>query len=223
MSTTETPEASATDVRPEVKKPRGPRKKRTGLTVEQQALTAKYLPLARTVARPFKLSWPRCRDELDSAACLALVEAAQTFNPALGVKFTTFARRRIMGALYDMQRYLYNKAHPRQLPNARQTFYYVPGTDEIGMLMLTSKEPEVGSELASAEEVEHWFESLPPRHARVCREIYVHGRSQVEAAEAVGRVKSRVCNLHAEALTRLRRSAAVRDAATAIGLDVSRN
>jgi RNA polymerase sigma factor (sigma-70 family) len=175
------------------------------------------------LAKMVKLKWSRCRDDLDSAANLALVEAAQAFNPRRGVKFATFARYRILGALYDMQRHIIAKEYPRELPNAPRSFHFVPGDEERSMLMLTTLDPPVGTELEAAEEVEHWLESLPPRQAMACREIYVRDRSQTQAAETVGCVKSRICSLHAEALDRLRHSPAVREAALAIGLDVERN
>jgi RNA polymerase sigma factor (sigma-70 family) len=223
MNTTETPEASAIAARPETKKLRGPRARRAELTPEQQAMTEKYLPLARTIAKPIKLKWSQHRDELDSAALLALVEAAQAYNPRRGVKFATFARLRILGALMDIQRHLYNKAYPRQLPNVPRSFHFVPGEEERSLLMLTSPDAPIGTELEMAEEVERLLRALPPRHAQACRELYVRDMSQGEAAGALGCVKSRVCTLHAEALELLRNSPAVREAALAIGLDVGRN
>lgn len=223
MSTTETPEAPATEVRPKVKKLRGPRKKRSELTPEQQDLAARYIALARSLAKPVKLRWTQHLDDIDSAANIALVEAAQAYNPRLGIKFATFARRRITGALADIQRYLYNKAYPRRLPNEPRSFHFVPGEEERSLLMLTTPDPAVGSDVEAAEEVEHWLADLSPRHAAACRELFLRDRTQEEAARSLGCVKSRVCTLRAEALELLRGSAPVREAALELGLDVSRN
>ena len=44
------------------------------------------------------------RDEFESAACLALVEAARSFDPTRNIRFATFARFRIRGALVDVGR-----------------------------------------------------------------------------------------------------------------------
>ncbi len=137
--------------------------------------------------------------------------------------FATFARYRILGAIRDLERYLFNKAYPRQLPDVARAFRYVPGEEEGGMLMLMSREGEVGADVESADEVENWLAALPPRHAQACREMYVGGLSQTETGRRIGLVKSRVCTLHAEALELLRKSPAVREAALAIGLDVGRN
>lgn len=69
--------------------------RRSRLTVEQQELAKSYLPMARSLAKPLKKAWPAEKEEFESAALLALVEAAQSFDPSRNVKFATFARYRI--------------------------------------------------------------------------------------------------------------------------------
>lgn len=44
------------------------------------------------------------RDDLASAGALALVHCAESFDPALGVPFGAYARRRILGAFSDVMR-----------------------------------------------------------------------------------------------------------------------
>ena len=39
------------------------------------------MPLARSMAKPYKANWPGVRDDFESAALLALVEAAESFDP----------------------------------------------------------------------------------------------------------------------------------------------
>lgn len=46
----------------------------------------------------------RDRDELASAGALALIQCAESFDPALGVPFGAYARRRILGAFADEMR-----------------------------------------------------------------------------------------------------------------------
>ncbi len=75
----------------------GPEKVRGPLTAAQQELAERYLPLAKSLAKPLKLAWMSEAAEFDSAACMALVEAAQSFDPSRNVKFATFARYRIRG------------------------------------------------------------------------------------------------------------------------------
>ncbi len=61
---------------------------------------------ARALAAEVLRGLPRQvgREDLDAAAELGLVEAAQVFDPSLGVLFKTFAYYRIRGAIYDALR-----------------------------------------------------------------------------------------------------------------------
>ena len=221
MTPTETPEAPTTKVC--ALKTTRPRKPREKLTPEQQELASSYMPLARKLAKPMKMHWPIYIEELDSTACLAMVEAAQAFDPERGVKFATFARMRILGALMDARRRIHAKAVDRPLPNVPRVYRYIPGMDERSMLMLTSPDPDVGTEIDAIDEVEHWFRTLPSRHAKICREIYLNHMSQTEVARRYGCAKSRISHLHAEAIHLLRNLNAVQASALDHGLDTSRN
>ena len=66
-------------------------------------LVEQYVPLANKLAFQKKKSLPRFIDieDLRSAAYLGLVEAANRYNPELGVCFSTFAYPRINGAIID--------------------------------------------------------------------------------------------------------------------------
>ena len=83
--------------------------RRNPLTESQQRLAAKYLPMAEAMVLRL-----RCRDherdELNSVAYMALVEAAQTFDPTRTVNFATFARLRIRGALQTYRKILLSGA-----------------------------------------------------------------------------------------------------------------
>ena len=109
------------------------------------------------------------------------------------------------------------------MPNIPRVYRYIPGIDERSTLMLTSPDPSVGSGIEAIDQIEHWLQALPARHAKVCREIYLNHKSQGEVAENYGCAKSRVSHLHTEALDFLRQFSAVRAAAMEIGLDVARN
>jgi RNA polymerase sigma factor for flagellar operon FliA len=69
-------------------------------------LVEQYVPLANKLAFQKKKSLPKFIDieDLRSAAYLGLVEAANRFNPDLGVCFSTFAYPRINGAIIDYLR-----------------------------------------------------------------------------------------------------------------------
>jgi RNA polymerase sigma factor (sigma-70 family) len=218
MIPTETHEGAATEVKAPGPAP-GPRLKRTHLTPEQKDLAERHLPMARALTKRLKEIWPRHYEEFESAACLALVEAAQSFDPERGVKFGTFARFRILGAVRDVQRKALNRGYERELPNAPKTeFRYVPRVEESSHFMLTCPDKRVGNMIEAVEEVEHWVSQLPAQHAEACRAIYLHNRTQTQVARAMGCAKSRVSYLHSEALTMLGHLGEVRLAALEMGL-----
>lgn len=72
--------------------------------VEQLVLT--HLPLVGHIARETASRLPRHldTDDLVGAGALALVQAAQAFDPELGVPFGRFASTRIRGAMIDSMR-----------------------------------------------------------------------------------------------------------------------
>jgi RNA polymerase sigma factor (sigma-70 family) len=168
---------------------------------QQKALAEKFMPLAQKLARPLQLDWPSANDEFESAAMFALIEAAQTYNEGRGVKFGTFARHRILGALRDVQRDQvprgWRTADPAHLPKVAQL-------DD--KLFLVSRpvnrvaSEKVGAELEQRDAFEHWLRSLPTRHAAAMRELYLHERTQFEAAARLGCSQSRLSSLHTEAI-----------------------
>ena len=68
------------------------------------------------------------------------------------------------------------------------------------MVLGIEPEPPVGTWIESTEAVEFWLRRLPKAHAAACRLIYIHGKSQDEAATEVGCSKSYLSRLHREAI-----------------------
>jgi RNA polymerase sigma factor (sigma-70 family) len=189
----------AIDDRAEVTRVRGP------LTAAQQELAERYLPLAKSLAKPLKLAWMSQAAEFDSAACLALVEAAQSFDPSRNVKFATFARFRIRGALRDVQRALIAQGWQDDVESSPLLNYLLSEVEETGCNVIGSTpDRPVGEDFETTEAVEAWLRKLPPKHAEACRQIYLFDKTQSEAAEVVGCSKSRLSNLHKESINRLK-------------------
>ena len=67
----------------------------TRLTDDQRRLAGDHYRLALFLATPFAARDPGRADDYFSDALLALVSAASRFDPARGVKFATFAARRV--------------------------------------------------------------------------------------------------------------------------------
>jgi RNA polymerase sigma factor (sigma-70 family) len=80
----------------------------TPLTAEQRKMVEDHLHVARFAARAYcrrrlREDDPVCDDVLISAA-IGLMQAAQTFDPARGNLFATYARRRCAGQIIDDMR-----------------------------------------------------------------------------------------------------------------------
>ncbi len=174
--------------------------KRTPMTAAQQGLAARYLPMARALARPLKRAWPQEWDEFESAACLGLAEAAQSFDPSRNVKFTTYARHRISGALRDVQRALVVAGWRCDVENAPRIIPLCAETEALGRILGADADPLVGEDLEAVDTVEHWLRKLPKKHAETCRHLYLHDKNQGEAAALIGCSKSRLSYLHKQAL-----------------------
>lgn len=176
------------------------KQRRTPLNNVQQVLAARYVPMAKSLAKPLKTAWPVEGEEFESAAMLALVEAAQSYDPTRNVKFATFARYRIWGALRDVQRSLIMSGWRGDMENAPAITSLTYDAEENGRVLGTEQDRPAGEEFEALEFVENCLRKLPAKHAAACRHIYLEGKSQVEAAEALGCSKSRLSYLHKEAL-----------------------
>jgi len=176
---------------------------RVPLTDEQRSLAIRYLPMAQALARRAIRPVPSEDEELQSAAYMALVEAALTFDPARKVNFATYARHRIRGALRDYRRLVLAdgwKGDPAHRPVFER---FCGNIEEHGRVLGVEPPSPIGSELESTEAVEKWLRRLPRAQAAACRLIYLHGKSQDEAAALVGCSKSYMSRLHREAIARL--------------------
>jgi RNA polymerase sigma factor (sigma-70 family) len=180
-----------------------PHRRRVPLTEEQRELAVNYLPMARQLARRLHSTWPFHREELESTAYMALVEAAQTFDPSRGVGFGTYARHRIRGALRDLQRVICS-GKSRAAGATAPVFQKLKAFDEHnGMVLGVEPDPPVGTWIESTEAVEFWLRRLPRAHAAACRLIYIHGKSQDQVAVEIGCSKSYLSRLHREAINSL--------------------
>lgn len=185
------------------KRKRGERKP---LTPKQQQLAERYLPMARSLARPHKRAWPAEWEEFESAALMALVEAAESFDPGRGVLFSTFARLRIVGALRDVQRRMGQRQREHantDMVGSDSAAHDQVSVEAVGVVMGVTPDPPTDAEMEDIDDVEVWLRQLPPQHAAVCREVYLHGRSQVEAARRLGLSQQRLSYIHREALAML--------------------
>ncbi len=195
---------------------------RNPLTEGQQRLATKYLPMAEAMVLRL-----RCRDdeldELNSVAYLALVEAAQTFDPTRTVNFATFARLRIRGALYTYRRSCY-RDHPEYIGTEIPVYCTLEVLKERADWVFGDcrRSPE-DLDLEEADALESYLRRLPQTQASACRLIYLEGRSQEEAAALLGYSKAHLSRLHREALEKLGRDCAARPSYQAHARGETRN
>lgn len=159
------------------------------LTDEQRDLAGRYFPYAMSLARGFWRRWESAKDDFCSAASLGLIEAARDFDPSLGVKFATYARRRIVGRCLDCAQAL---AKERRRPMV----------ELCEAIACRPDKPTVESD----ELLHALLGLLPPRsrQRRVMTARYAHGMKGVEIARKMRRSPGRIGDCHTLALNQLR-------------------
>ena len=170
-------------------------------------LVIDHLNFARQFARQFCRSLPSHVDvdAVESDALLGLILAARAFDPLRGVIFTTYAKRRIRGAILDGLR-------ERQGRGQRQHMRFVslstPMGDEVTLGdVLADRGLPVDSALEQTEEIARLLRPARRVARRLVREHFIEGYSQEEIARRHGLSPSRVSQLIHEARKRIREMA----------------
>ena len=215
------------------------------------------LPFVEALARRMASTMPHSIDvgDLVQDGVIGLIDAAHRFDEGRGIKFETFAERRIRGAMIDALR---RDAWPRgvrrqrrELEAARETLRrelgYEPsladlaakvGTDEkrLGRTIVRIATIESTSPLATSETVDEAclptalvpsepeapdaayerneikervheaIASLPPREQKIIGLYYYGEVTMKEIGAEIGVNESRVSQLHARAIRRLRQA-----------------
>ena len=207
---------------------------RTGAaTVEQEALVIGACWLAGRVVHDIAAGAPRSvdRQDLHSAALLALVNAARIFDPTRGVPFDAFARSRMRWAVLDELRTqdpLSRADRPRasaapaaaaaSAPQDRQTVIVHrrpadtarPGSGGAGDFGDAADPCAVSPETYAierdlVESVRDALVELTPRCRTAVVAHFIDGRDMRSIADELGVSPSRVSQLCAEGVRRLRR------------------
>lgn len=179
-----------------------PDRSRRPLTVEQQRLATRYLPMAKSMAMRVARDWATAADDFEAAACLALVEAVQSFDASRECNFATYARPHILGALYDLRREFYMSGCRIRRSCTRIPEFVGLGRDLEENHRIIDSGPAEAFEMAvdSRDLVESWIKRLPSKHAEVIRQIYLDGQSLQVTAQRFGCSPSLMSRLHREAL-----------------------
>ena len=229
----------------------------TTATAAQDRRIVAGLPFVEALARRMAASMPNSIDigDLVQDGVLGLIDAAHRFDEARGIKFETFAERRVRGAMIDALR---KDAWPRgvrrqrrELDAAREALRrelgHEPsmadlaarvGSDEkrLSRTIVRINTIEATSPLASGDHVDESnlptvlvpsepdapdaayeksetrarvrsaISALPPREQKVISLYYYQEATMKEIGSAIGVNESRVSQLHARAIKRLRES-----------------
>jgi DNA-directed RNA polymerase specialized sigma subunit len=150
--------------------------------------------------------------ELRSAAYIGLVDAASRFDPARGLRFSTFAEHRIVGAMGDeLRAWHYPRGYKHQ-DMARLAGLVAPEIGHVSerWVMLADTVAgcgrPVGWELEGVDAIEGIIRALPPREKAVMRWRYARwdDPSLERVAREMGLCLSWVAELHQGAMARLR-------------------
>ena len=149
-------------------------------------LIENYMPIVNKVAEILaRRLWPRVTaDELASAGYEGLIAAVNCFDPERGVKFETYCRQRIVGAIRDWQREIdplgrAGRNFERALSSAEDQFQAQNGR------------------LPSSEEIADRLELAPDKYLKLRRSITAAHNVSLEAAQERGNDDSRVGSLMA--------------------------
>jgi RNA polymerase sigma factor (sigma-70 family) len=167
----------------------------------------KLLAYARARARRMAARSRVDLDILESGAMFGLCQAAAAFDPAIGVRFITFAAPRINGAIVDeMRRHGFAGRYHADLV-FQSIAAPVPGGDGATLAEeLADDMDPVAMDCDSADFVEAVLKSLPPVHRDVMSRYYLSasGVTNKSVGQAIGLSDSRVSQLHIEALELIR-------------------
>lgn len=202
----------------------------------RNVLVERYRPLAISIARR-NLDYARDvgssmanHDDLVSIAQEALIGAVERFDPARGAGFAHYARLRISGQIKDALRaddYLSRRTRQKvralregradtlsedQEREARRVSSQMPSSvspdDEDPLSGAPGTPPDqVESEVLAALRVDEALRSLRPVERLVVEYKYLRGMSLSAIGAVLSVTESRACQIHLEAMRRLRASA----------------
>jgi RNA polymerase sigma factor for flagellar operon FliA len=230
---------------------------RAPLAAHQQDRIASCLPFVESLARRMASTMPHSIDlgDLVQDGVIGLIDAANRFDEGRGIKFETFAERRVRGAMIDALR---RDAWPRgvrrvrrELEAAREQLRRELGAEptladlaqrvgsdvpRLERTILRINTIESTSPMANLESVDsaslpavlvpseplsphrlfeqaemrdrvrEVLETLPVREQKIIRLYYFEEATMKQIGRAIGVNESRVSQLHARAITRLRQA-----------------
>lgn len=193
----------------------------------KQELAEQHMPLAYKIAATFSKNWRWLKDEFESEALLALVEAANTFDSSYNVQFKSFASIRIKGALTTFRRKMTQsrlvdsqtqenetgEEKPKEWTHTKASSNLNP--DEVAEYLhkqeIATYSTDLLEALGALEELKQYIKRLPKRHRAVISAFYVDKRDADEIAMETKYTKKRLSAIHREAINMISTGEALPD------------
>jgi RNA polymerase sigma factor (sigma-70 family) len=143
------------------------------------------------------------REDLTQEAWKGVVESIRNYDPARGVPFPAFARRRAHGAVLDAMR-RDDPLSRRQRLQAKEGRFTDPKfypVDNATTVAAAEMSPELQAMCA---EVPGWLKFLDAAQRHVITELFWHGKGPAETGKGIGVKASRTHQIRKEALRAIR-------------------
>jgi RNA polymerase sigma factor (sigma-70 family) len=192
---------------------------------ERDARVMANLGLVGWAVKLWWIGWIRCgipdRADADQAAMVGLVTASMKFDPARGVKFSTYAgwwlrqsiQNEACNALIRFPRTVLSNPEnhqPERVLAARKAIgYKVSLNGEEDSPAAYWNEVACAGKVSNKTDVDDLLRTLPTREAEIVRLRSGYNATLKEIGALFGITKERVRQLHRRAMTRLRQRAAI--------------
>ena len=185
----------------------------------RQGLLEDYLPLVGLVVGQMAFSFPTAtveRADLLQVGAIGLMDAFERFDPHYGVEFRTFASRRIRGQVLDELRKL--DWIPRSIRQKKTPVPRLQSLEDLqnrkaegrGSALLDSapiQRPEQEDALEREQAMQllaSGLDGLEPRERHMLLLYYFEGMNLKEVARLFTLTESRICQIHAAAVRKLK-------------------
>jgi RNA polymerase sigma factor (sigma-70 family) len=181
-----------------------------GLSVQdRQDLVLEAMPHIKEAAARIMRQHPWCKvgtsvEDMEQEGVVGAMLAAAGFDPSKGIKFWSFASRRVEGRMIDLFRdknylYLHNLILRGMLPDLDK-FFGPKTADPESLWAQENMEHDSHNRL-----VHQVLETLSERNQQILKGYFFEEKSHPALAQTTGLGKSQVNNLHHESLETVRR------------------
>ena len=179
------------------------------ISSKSNRLVEDHVGFARVMVRRLSSTLPEHvdRDALESDALFGLLRAARSFDPARGVAFTTYAAKRIHGAMLDglRNRQVCSRGQrPLVMLSLSKSVAKNDGSEITLGDVLSDKQESFVAALERQDQIEHLLRYVHALERRFVREYYLDEMTQGEIAARHGVSESRVSQHLKSARQRMR-------------------